>query len=88
MCDALSHNIPENHETIVCNCLSHAFRKFEELEPFYPEICQMLMKWLAVPFKVNEASKQLEHDDHQRLLYHQEHSQPAMLKAKEYMEEL
>ncbi len=88
MCDALNHNIPENHETIVCNCLSHAFRKFEEIENFYPEICQTVMKWLAVPFKVDEASKQLGHNNQQRLLYHQEHSQSAMSDAKEYMEEL
>jgi transposase len=45
------------------------------------------MKYLAIPFKVDEASKQLEHDDRQRLLYHQEHSQSAMNKAKEYMEQ-
>ncbi|CDZ76622.1 Transposase IS66 family protein [Legionella massiliensis] len=36
MCDALSHNIPANHRTIVCNCLSHGFRKFEELKVFIP----------------------------------------------------
>lgn len=88
MCDALSHNIPSNHETIVCNCLSHAFRKFEEIENFYPEICQSIMKWLAVPFKMDDISKQLEHDNQQRLLYHQEHSQSVMSEAKEYMEEL
>jgi hypothetical protein len=46
------------------------------------------MKWLAVPFKMDETSKQLEHDNQQRLLYHQEHSQSAMSEAKEYMEEL
>ncbi len=88
MCDALNLNIPKNHETIVCHCLSHAFRKFEELEPFYPEQCQRLMKWLSVPFKNDEFSKAAGHDEKKRLLYHQSHSEPAMLKAKAYMEEL
>ena len=59
MCDALSHNIPETHDTIVCNCLSHGFRKFDELQAFYPEHCLPIMKWLSIPFKMDEESKQL-----------------------------
>ncbi|CDZ76806.1 Transposase [Legionella massiliensis] len=88
MCDALSHNLPANHRTIVCNCLSHGFRKFEELLAFYPEHCQTLMKYLSTPFQVDEKSKQLGHNEQQRLLYHQTHSQLSMLKAKAYMEDL
>lgn len=88
MCDALSHNIPETHDTIVCNCLSHGFRKFDELQAFYPEHCLPIMKWLSIPFKRDEESKQLGHDEEQRLVYHQRHSLPAMLEAKEYMESL
>ncbi|CZH83719.1 IS66 family transposase [Legionella pneumophila] len=88
MCDALSHNIPETHDTIVCNCLSHGFRKFDELQAFYPEHCIPIMKWLSIPFKIDEESKQLGHDEEQRLAYHQKHSLPAMLEAKEYMESL
>lgn len=88
MCDALSHNRPANHKTIECNCLSHGFRKFEELESFYPKPCQTIMAYLAIPFEVDRQSKALDHDEHQRLSYHQQHSQPAMNKAKVYMEEL
>lgn len=88
MCDALSHNIPVNHDTIVCNCLSHGFRKFDELQAFYPEHCLPIMKWLSIPFKTDEESKQLGHDEEQRLLYHQKHSSPAMCDAKTYMEHL
>ena len=29
MCDALSANVPKDFETILCNCLSHGFRKFK-----------------------------------------------------------
>ncbi|AGH55338.1 IS66 family transposase [Legionella pneumophila] len=88
MCDALSHNIPETHDTIVCNCLSHGFRKFDELQTFYPEHCLPIMKWLSIPFKMDEKSKQLGHDEQQRLIYHQKHSLPAMLEARAYMENL
>lgn len=88
MCDALSHNIPETHDNIVCNCLSHGFRKFDELQTYYPEHCLPIMKWLSIPFKRDEESKQLGHDEEQRLVYHQKHSLPAMLEAKIYMEHL
>ncbi|HIG0326666.1 TPA: IS66 family transposase [Legionella pneumophila] len=88
MCDTLAHNIPDNHETILCYCLSQAFRKFEELEPFYPEISKTIMKWLSIPFKIDKLSKELNHDSHQRLLYHQKHSQATMIDAKQYMEDL
>ncbi len=88
MCDALSHNIPANHQTIVCNCLSHGYRKFEELESFYPEFCQTIMECLAIPFEIDRQSKALNHDDYERLNYHQKHSQPGMIKVKAYMEEL
>jgi hypothetical protein len=88
MCDALSHNIPESHDTIVCNCLSHGFRKFDELQAFYPEHCLPIMKWLSIPFKMDEESKQLGHDKEQLLVYHQKHSLPAMLEGKAYMENL
>jgi transposase len=88
MCDALSHNIPETHDTIVCNCLSHGFRKFDELQAFYPEHCLTIMKSLSIPFKRDEESKQLGHDEEQRLAYHQKHSLPAMMEAKAHMEKL
>ena len=83
MCDALSHDIPATYDTIVCNCLSHGFRKFDELQAFYPEHCLPIMKWLSIPFKTDEESKQLGHDEEQRLVYHQKHSLPAMLEVKE-----
>lgn len=88
MCDALSHNIPETHDTIICNCLSHGFRKFEELQAFYPEHCLNIMKWLSIPFRMDDESKSLGHDKQQRLHHHQKHSKPAMLEAKTYMEKL
>ena len=88
MCDALSHNTPKNHETIACNCLSHGFRKFEDLKDFYPEHCLYLMKLLATPFKVDETCKERENNDYERLVYHQKHSRPDLLKAKAYMEQL
>ncbi|OJW13952.1 MULTISPECIES: IS66 family transposase [Legionella] len=49
---------------------------------------QLLVPWLSIPFKIDEESKQLGYDEQQRLVYHQKHSLPAMLEAREYMEHL
>ncbi|CDZ76623.1 hypothetical protein BN59_00897 [Legionella massiliensis] len=38
------------------------------------------MKWLSIPFKVDEKSKQLGHNEQQRL---QTHSQPPLQKGHE-----
>lgn len=46
------------------------------------------MKWLSIPFKMDEESKQLGHDEQQRLVYHQKYSKTAMLEARAYMEKL
>ncbi|MBN9229180.1 IS66 family transposase [Legionella steelei] len=43
---------------------------------------------MAVLFKIDEESKQLGHDEEQRLVYHQKHSLPVMLEAKAYLENL
>ncbi len=37
MCDALSRNIPASFKTMLCNCLSHGFRKFDDLKKFYSD---------------------------------------------------
>ena len=79
---------PGKEIPIVCNCLSYGFRKFDEVQAFYPEHCLLIMKWLSIPFKTDEVSKQLGHDEEQRLVYHQKHSFPAMLEVKAYMEKL
>ncbi|GAG45280.1 unnamed protein product, partial [marine sediment metagenome] len=39
MCDASNNNIAKPFKTILCNCLSHGFRKFEELVDFFPDKC-------------------------------------------------
>ena len=47
MCDALSRNIPASFKTILCNCLSHGFRKFDDLKEFYPAQCIHVIELIA-----------------------------------------
>jgi transposase len=86
MCDALSANIPAGLQTILCNCLSHGFRKFEELVNYFPEECMMIIKWLGQVYDVDEKTRTM--SDIQRLTYHQENSGPVMDTLARYIQTL
>lgn len=59
MCDALSRNIPSSFKTILCNCLSHGFRKFDDLKAFYPEPCIHVIEHLANMFEHDEKTRDM-----------------------------
>jgi transposase len=86
MCDALSANVPKEFETILCNCLSHGFRKFEELKDFYGDKCFTIMSMLSNVFEHDTSTCDM--SDEKRLAYHQEHSQPIMDELEKYMAKL
>lgn len=86
MCDALSANIPKEFGTILCNCLSHGFRKFEELKDYYGEKCFTIMSMLSKVFEHDASTRDM--SDEKRLAYHQEHSQPIMAELERYMAKL
>lgn len=86
MCDALSANIPKKFATILCNCLSHGFRKFEELKDFYGEKCFIIMSLLSKVFENDANTRDM--NAQERLTYHQESSQPIMAELKNYMANL
>jgi hypothetical protein len=49
-CDALSRNLPkllQKLEIIVGHCLAHAWRRFVELTPDFPETCQFVLESLG-----------------------------------------
>ena len=76
MCDALSRNIPATFKTILCNCLSHGYRKFDDLKDFYPTECVYVIERLAKVYEYDDQTKAM--DNHTRMKYHQAHSQPIM----------
>jgi transposase len=86
MCDALSANIPKALETILANCLSHGFRKFEELVDYFPKECLNIMSKLSKVFEYDAETRNM--SDQERLAYHQQNSQPIMDALKMYIDDL
>lgn len=80
-CDALSRNIPENHDTELANCLSHLRRKFYELVEVWPKVVTQVIGEFSVVF-ANEYSAPK--DQQERLKWHQEKSGPVMNRLKIY----
>jgi transposase len=84
-CDALSHNVPENHETSLGNCLGHLRRKFYELVEVWPkEVIKIIGEFACVFKNDHEAPK----DPQERLKWHQEKSEPVMNQIKKYCNDL
>lgn len=83
MCDALSRNIPASFKTILCNCLSHGLRKFDDLKDFYPEPCLRVIKKIADVYEHEERTRAM--NKGARLVYHQTHSGPIMHSLEEYI---
>lgn len=83
MCDALSRNVPASFKTILCHCLSHGFRKFNDLKDFYPESCILVIELIAKIYKHDEKTKELTKQD--RLEYHQKHCALMMDELHEYI---
>lgn len=83
MCDALSRNIPASFKTILCNCLSHGLRKFDDIKEFYPKPCVHIIKLIADVYKNDEKAKNLGKTE--RLAYHQKHSISIMESLHQYL---
>ena len=86
MCDALNCNLAKGIKTIVCNCLSHGFRKFDELVDHFPTSCITIMKLLSQVYDNDSLTKTMK--DEERLLHHQKHSAPIMDTLKSYLQAL
>lgn len=85
MNDALAANWSGNEERIECCCLTHARRKFAELEKFYPQACGYVLDRIGEIYQNEAATAGME--DEGRLAYHQEYSGPAMSELKQWMDE-
>ena len=83
-CYTLVHDLIE----IICKCLSHALRKFYELEEFFPDECGKILYWFRSVYKNDEWTKEMKMTPEDRLLYHQTHSTEPMRALKQYCEDL
>lgn len=85
MSDALSSNNVTT-ETIECNCLIHARRKFIEIKDYWSKEASYVIDLVKKVYKNESETKKM--NDEERLLYHQKHSLPVMLEYKKYIEGL
>ena len=86
MCDALSANIPKKIQTILSHCLSHGFRKFDELRDYFPQECLVIIRLLSRVFKYDQETRDMAADA--RLVHHQTYSKPLMDELEKYMASL
>jgi len=78
MCDALSHNVAGEFETIVANCVAHARRRFVEVAASFPEQSRHVLETLREVYHHDARTRAEQLSPAQRLAYHQEHSGPLM----------
>ncbi len=86
MCDALNRNTSSSFETILCYCLGHGFRKFDDLKDFYPEECLYVIKRIAKVYSHDDNTKGMTPEA--RLTYHQAHSKTIMQDVENYLTQL
>ena len=83
MCDALSHNMPEELKTIVANCLAHGRRRFVEVAMNFPQQCLYVLEILKDVCKNDAEAKSRGFSAEQRLHWHQANSGPKMAEPTE-----
>ena len=87
MSDALPASKPKKAKTKRCLCLSHAYRKFEEIENYWHEECEFVMKKMGKVFEHERWTKGLCMTPKERLDYHQTNSKPIMDELEPWFDE-
>ena len=89
MCDALSRNTPklgDGVEILLANCLAHGRRQFVEVAANFPQPCRYVLETLGSVYKYDAEARAAKLSPQERLLFHQQHSQPVMEKLQQWME--
>jgi transposase len=86
MCDALSANVPKSLKVILCNCLSHGYRKFSEIEEYFPAECKIVIDALVKVYTFDDLAVEQKMTPEQRLQYHQMNSQPVLMDLKTWLD--
>lgn len=80
-CDALSRNVPKDHDTQLGNCLAHSRRDFYELVEVWPRDVTRIIGYFSSVFANDDSAPE---DPQERLKWHQEKSGPVMREMKDY----
>lgn len=89
MCDGLAASIPQEVEKslyLLCHCLSHARRKFYDLQGCYEELAETVLKLIGQVYINDKKIKEDNMTAQARMQYHKTHSAPVMTQLKEYLE--
>jgi transposase len=87
MCDALARNQSKEFATILCHCLLHGRRNFVDVVENFPESCRKVIESVREIYRVEAQAKKQNLSDAQRLVFHQQHSQPVMEQLHQWMKE-
>lgn len=83
VCDASGMNTTlGNHQTDVAGCHDHARRKFYEIANSFPSSCGYALSEWKIVYHADKMAKQENLTPEQRMLLHQQMSQPALERLK------
>lgn len=89
MCDGLAAGIPHGLEGslyLLCHCLSHARRKFYDLQGCYEDLSETVLGLIGKIYSNDRETKIKPMSAEERLSYHKIHSIPVMDELKIYLE--
>src|ERR1039457_1528919 len=87
MCDGLlSRNIPSDFDTVLCQCIAHARRKYVELTETFPEQVRFVLQTLREVYITDTRARNEGLDPEQRLQLHQDESAPRMAPPARWMQ--
>lgn len=90
MCDGLPASIPQavgDSLYLLCHCLSHARRKFYDLQGCYEELAETVLGLIGQVYANDKETKTGAMSPEERLLYHKTHSVSVMETLKTYLEQ-
>ena len=87
MSDALAASKTKRFETIWCNCLAHAFRKFEDINDYWPDECELVMEFIGDVYETDRIAKEVGMNSLERLKLHQCFSTPVMEALKSWLDQ-
>jgi len=87
MCDGLRRNEPKQFATILGNCLVHARRAFVEVSSHFPDECRHVLESLRDIYRLDAQAREQNLSPHQRLEFHQTHSQPLMEQLRGWLKD-
>jgi len=85
MCDALSHNLPDEFETILCNCLSHGRRLFVDVAANFPVEVRVILLALKEVYRTDAQARGQNLTPEDRLQLHRQVSRPRMIQLAVWM---